>query len=121
MPRGGATQSVLHQSLVVAIRDYIRARRGFCLKYFAGGLGAKKGMPDFLVALPIPGSSLAAFVGIEAKTGAAVLNDDQEKVRAELEAAHILYLVIHSPEELESALLNAGLIDSPALTARLFG
>ena len=120
MPRGGATQSELHQALVVAIRDYIRVRRGFCLKYFAGGIGAKKGMPDFLVALPIPGSPLAAFVGIEAKTGAAVLNDDQVKVRAELEAAHVLYLVVHSPEELEASLMQAGLIDAPALTARMF-
>lgn len=111
----GGNQSYLHGCLIKAIRDYIKARGGWPLKYFAGGLGALAGAPDFFCAVPIPGTDLAAFVAIEAKTGDAVLNTSQQRVRREMEACQVLYIVAHSADDVEAALLDAGLIEAPAL------
>lgn len=100
------------------MRTYIVRRGGWILKYFAGGLGNRRGMPDFLVAMPIPGARLAAFVAIEVKTGNAHLDKGQRDVKAELEAARVLYIVARCVDDVEEALLGAGLVESPALLIR---
>lgn len=128
----GATQSTLHKALVKDVAKYVKDCGGFTYKVFGGAFGAA-GMPDFICGLPhvvkrwspdgspAGGYRLAALVAIECKTGAAVLNPAQMKKRADIQQCGAHYLVIHSVEELEAALLAAGLLAAPTLTERLFG
>lgn len=127
----GATQSTLHKALVKDVAKYVKERGGFTYKVFGGAFGAA-GMPDYLCGLAsaesrqyIDGSianGLYAFlVAIECKTGAAILNPAQVKKRAEMERCGVLYLVVHSVEELERALLDAGVLSAPTLAERMFG
>lgn len=110
----GGNQSELHQSLVSTIRDYLKVKGAWFLKYYAGGLGTLAGAPDFFAALPIPGIALAAFVAIEAKTGDATLNAAQRVVKADMERAGVLYIVATCIEDVDLALLEAGLVESPS-------
>jgi hypothetical protein len=56
------------------------------------------------------------YVGVELKTGTAVLSQGQRRDRDEVAAAGGLWLEIHSVEELEHALLASGLIEQGLLT-----
>lgn len=109
------TRGVNHAELVKQVKTYVEAHGGWILKYFAGGIGAKPGMPDFIAGFPIPHLPFAAFLGIECKTGTATLNDKQVKIRTEMRAARITYFEVRSIEDLEGALLHAGLLETPSL------
>lgn len=54
-------------------------------------------------------------VCIDAKTGKAVLTDGQEEQRFLWERAGALFIIAHTPEDVETALLDAGLIDARSI------
>lgn len=102
------TRGVNHASLMLALRDYLRVRGAWELKV-AGGAYQKPGAPDFVCCIK------GRFLACEGKTGSATLTPAQVREKRAIEHSGGLYVVAHTVDDLESALLDAGLIDSPAL------
>jgi hypothetical protein len=107
MPAGG-NHSATHSQVRGTIVEYLFARGG-CALPLLGGLGIRRGSPDIIGA--IGGRSLA----IEVKTGAAVCTARQLYEQGRWRRGGALVLVVHSVDEVEAALLDAGLVDAPAL------
>lgn len=116
----GATQSTLHKALVKDVAKYVKSRGGWVFKVYGGAFGAT-GCPDFFCGLPIERfpNLPAVLLGLECKTGAATLNPSQLKVKAEMEKARIVYIVVHDVVGLEEALLAARLITTRTLQRKL--
>ena len=121
MPRGG-NQSDAHSCLIASVRDYLKVRGAFVYKVWGNAFG-KGGMPDSISALPVwlGGRRVAVWVAVECKTGSATLTKLQREVKAELEAAGVLYVVCRQLEDLEDALVDAGLVEYRALLVRRSG
>lgn len=100
----GGNQGDQHAALCQQVRDYLELRGGWVLKVWGGPM-MRAGCPDFLVCLR------GLLVGVEVKTGAAVLSRVQQRERDALVAAGAVYVVVRDIEGLETALLEAGLIE----------
>ena len=109
MPRGG-NHSTAHSQLVTDCITYVSYRGAWVLKIW-GNPFMRAGVPDVLVCLR------GRFVAIECKTGKADLEIKQVEERERLVDAGALYILARSLDDLEDALLTAGLVDSRALQA----
>ncbi len=105
-------QAAAHSELLKTIKQYVLMIGGYYLSVRAG-IGIVKGTPDLLCAIPVRRVGNARFVAIEAKTGAAVLRKDQKEQAAKITAAGGLHIVAHGLEDVEHALLDAGVISQP--------
>lgn len=99
----GSTQA--HSALCRTIVAYLQVRRAWVYRVL-GGVGSRAGVPDILAALPPSGR----LICIDAKTGNARLHAGQERERVALEAAGALFIVCRQLEDVENALLAAGLV-----------
>lgn len=97
-----ATRTATHTAHCQAIQQYMDLMGHYCVKNI-GGLGVRKGRPDFDCC--VRGRS----VFIEVKTGGGVLDSDQRKERARIETAGGLYIEARSVDDVEDALVEAGL------------
>lgn len=93
----------LHSAVCKAIADYVAYQGGYIVKNL-GGLGQRRGRPDFDACVG------GRFVGIEVKTGEGVLSREQMAERARIEAAGGLYIQAGSVDAVEAALLSEGLV-----------
>lgn len=114
------TRGVNHAELVRVVTDYLAAIGAWYFKA-AGGAYQVPGLPDLIGCLPpagLPaaerGMHAAEFFCVELKTGKADLTGKQREVREAIERACGLYILAHSVDEVEDALVAAGLT-----TARL--
>lgn len=107
MPRGG-NHSDAHGDLVKFVTDYLWARGGWCVKIW-GGPFQRPGLPDVLAVLA------GRFVAVEVKTGAAILDERQTEERRKLERAGALFVECRAPEDLEDALVEAGVVEGRAM------
>lgn len=105
----GGNQSEAHSGLVKSASDYILYRGGWIYKVW-GSAFSRKGVPDLL------GCYAGRLIAIECKTGKAVLDRYQQHEREKLERAGALYVLCRQVEDLERALVAAGLCE-PALLA----
>lgn len=110
MPAGG-NRSDRHSAECLAIEQYLALRGAWHLRV-RGGLGQRRGVPDILACLG------GIMIAVEVKTGSARLTLQQEQQRDGLEHAGAIYILAHSVEDVEQALLAADLVDSPALWPR---
>jgi hypothetical protein len=114
-PRADRTQQ--HSSLLRACEEYIRLHGGWTLR-IAGGVAMRRGAPDVVAVLRQPQTGEGAMVVIEAKTGKGRLTGAQEQERARWEDAGAVYCECRSLDDLETALLDAGLIAERSLWPR---
>lgn len=105
-------RSAPHSQLLKTIREYIQTIGGYEVNVL-GGIGARVGVPDLLCAVPVRRYGPARFVAIEAKTGTGVLSAKQRLERDKVIAARALHIEAHSLEDIEHALLSAGIIERP--------
>jgi len=99
-----------HSDLVAFCLDYLRSQGAWVLKV-AGGLGIRRGTADILAGLrPAPAARYAILIGIEAKTGTGRLSQAQRREQESMARAGVLYIVVRCPEDLERALVDAGLV-----------
>lgn len=103
----GQDRTKTHNAICAAIREYIRRQGGWCEKFSGGGFNPP-GIPDLLACLPTSGLR-GVLVAIEVKTGAAVLNANQERMKAKMGAADAIWITAHSLDEVEACLVAAGL------------
>lgn len=108
MAARGGNQSDLHKSLLGFVTGYITSRGGWCYKVW-GGPFSRPGIPDCLACVG------GRMVACEIKTGNAVLDPRQKEERRKLEASGALYVECRVSEDIEDALLAAGLIDAPSI------
>lgn len=99
----GSTQA--HSALCRTIVEYLQVRRAWVFRVL-GGVGQRPGVPDILACLPPSGR----LVAIDAKTGRARLSARQEGQKEALEAAGAIFVVARSLDDVEEALLAAGLV-----------
>jgi hypothetical protein len=100
-----------HRNLVKSCLDYLQYSGAWVFKV-AGGIGQKPGVPDILAVLK------GRFVAVECKTGKGKLNPNQAIQCEELRRAEAIVIVCRCPEDLESALVAAGLV-LPSLLGRV--
>jgi len=105
-----------HSALLRFCRDYIALQHGWQAKLVSQGM-QRAGLPDLLCCLPGP-CGAGHMVGVEVKTGSARLTVSQQREREAIERAGGLYVVVRTPEGLEAALLEAGLVSTALLRAR---
>jgi Holliday junction resolvase len=111
MPRGG-NRSALHTATCHAIEKYLASRGAWHFRV-RGGLGQRRGVPDILAVLG------GWAVAVEVKTGVAPrLTAQQEEQRRGLEHAGAVYILARSVDDVEAALLSAGLVEAPSLVRR---
>ena len=102
MPVGGNTSDA-HSALVRLCIDYLQVQGAWVYKVH-GGLGSRPGVPDLLCCLR------GRLIGLECKTGRARLSAAQLVEADDLRRAGALALEIRRIDDLEDALLDAGLI-----------
>jgi hypothetical protein len=110
MPRGGDQQTA-HAAVLRAVQDYLIVRGAWQCKIW-GSMMMRAGLPDVLAILH------GRAIGIECKTGNAVLSVRQQAERAAIERAGGLFIIVHVIEDLEDTLLQAGIVDVPILLVR---
>lgn len=98
----GGNQAATHSALARAIVQYLGWAGAWVFRVH-GGLGQRAGCPDILACLS------GRLVGVEVKTGAAVLSPTQQAERSEIERAGGLFVEARSLEDVEQALVGAGL------------
>jgi hypothetical protein len=91
-----------HSAVCKAIADYVAYQGGYIVKNL-GGLGQRRGRPDFDACVR------SKFVAIEVKTGEGVLSRDQQAERERIIAAGGLYIQAETVDDVEEALLAEGL------------
>lgn len=106
----GGDNTTEHQAVVFACRLYLYARSAWFLKV-AGGYFQRAGIPDLLACLPPAGR----LVAVEVKTGGAVLTTTQAEERLDLMEAGALYVLAHGVQDLEDALVEAGIVNDRIL------
>jgi hypothetical protein len=97
-----ANRAAPHTALCKAIESYILWCGGYIVKNL-GGLGVRRGRPDFDACIR------GKFVAIEAKTGSGELGPDQVKERNRLEIAGAIYIEARSVDDVEKRLIAEGL------------
>jgi Holliday junction resolvase len=105
----GGDRSSQHSQLLRAIVQFI-AWHGGHVQRVPGGVMTHDA-PDIIAAIR------GRCVCVDGKTGKAVLTKGQEEQRVLWERAGALYIVARQVEDVEDALLAAGLIDAPAIVA----
>lgn len=109
----GQDRTKTHNAICAAIRGYIRLQGGWCEKFSGGGFNPP-GIPDLLACLPGRGGwqvrPVGVLVAIEVKTGSAVLNANQERMKAKLEASRAIWITAHDLQSVEDCLVAAGLV-----------
>lgn len=104
-----------HSRLTAACASYLIWCNAWVFRV-RGGLGQRAGTPDILACVPPSGR----LVAVECKTGAGRLSRAQQRERSGLENAGAVYCLARSLDDLERALLDAGLLATPRLV-ELFG
>lgn len=97
-----------HADVLLQTQQYLALRGAWRFKVW-GNMMTRKGVPDLLCCMA------GQMVAIEIKVGRDALRPDQKREKLALEAAGALYIIAASVDDVEAALLTAGLIDSPAL------
>jgi hypothetical protein len=103
----GGNHSASHSELLATCASYLRWHGGHTLRIL-GGVGTRKGSPDLVAALA------GRFICVDAKTGKAELDEHQQAEKDAYERAGALFVVVRRPEDLEDALVAAGLV-TPAI------
>jgi hypothetical protein len=124
-----ANHTVNHTALAGQVAEYLQLRGAWVLRV-RGGLGQRRGVPDVLACFPerrwIPHTrgefiDQGIFVAAEVKTGRGRLTRDQERERDALRKAGGVWVEVRRLDDLETALLEAGLITSRVLWPRQEG
>lgn len=109
-------RGVNHAALVRLVTDYLDCLPHCWYAKIVGGPLQRPGLPDIIAAIgPVgmpaaeDGMHAAEFVAIELKTGSAVLNAAQQRERERIERAGGLYILAHRVDDVEAALVGAGL------------
>lgn len=108
-------RGVNHAALLRLVTDYLSCLPHCWYAKIAGGPLQRPGLPDLIAAIgPVDLTAghvqhAAEFVAIELKTGSAVLTATQQRERERIERAGGLYILAHSVDEVEAALVGAGL------------
>jgi hypothetical protein len=108
VPRGG-NQGDLHASRLQVIREYLQWHHAYEVK-IAGGPFQRASLPDIFAAMPIPGTTLAAFVVVEVKTGTGELTEGQAEECAKIAAAGGIVIVTDTVDDVEARLIAEGLV-----------
>ena len=95
--KAGGNRGVAHNALVRLIMAYLELQGAWVLKV-AGGAYQRPGVPDILCGLQ------GRLVGIEVKTGSAVLSTSQHLQRVALERAGAVFVEARSLEDVIEAL-----------------
>lgn len=101
--RSPRRRGVNHAALLQLVRAYLQCIPGCYVRKIAGGMGQLP-MSDLVCCIA------GRYVGVELKTGTAVLSEGQRRDRDEVRAAGGVWLEVRSVDELEEALLAAGLL-----------
>lgn len=106
----GGNHSANHSLLVRSVIEYLRINRAWTFKVM-GGLGQKPGVCDVIATIK------GRTIGVECKTGRARLSAAQLIETASMREAGALVIECRQLEDLEDALVDAGLV-SPSLYRR---
>jgi len=101
----GGNHSASHSELLATCESFLRWHGGHPLR-LPGNAMMRRGSPDIVCCLR------GRFIALDAKTGKAVMDENQERERAAYERAGGLFVVVRSPEDLEDALMAAGLVEA---------
>jgi hypothetical protein len=107
----GADRAASHTALARAVSEYL-ALCGAWVFRVHGHLGQQRGIPDTLACLH------GRLVAVEVKTGKGQLSAVQTVQRQMLEGAGAVYCECRQLEDVEDALLDAGLIVERSLWPR---
>lgn len=92
-----------HTQLCKAIEEYILWQGGYIVKNI-GGLGCRRGRPDFDATLK------GRSVYIEVKTGTGELSRDQKREKNRIDSAGAIYIEARSVEDVEDRLVKEKLV-----------
>ena len=112
-PTRGGNRSVAHSAVVRVIVDYLLVRKAWVLKVH-GGAYQRPGVPDILACLRpqaqqvVSGDGWGVLLAIEVKTGRAVLSRAQEEERTRVDQAGGYFILAHSVDDVEAALVRSG-------------
>jgi hypothetical protein len=117
----GGNHSETHTALLKACEDYLRLHGAWTFRVH-GHLGQRVGVPDLLACLPTIGGfwhvgRVGHLIAVEVKTGRGRLTAIQERERDALQQVYAVWVLVRRLEDLEDALLNAGLIAERAIVA----
>ena len=109
-----ADHSAGHTALQSDIVRYIEACGGWVCN-LAGSKYQRAGLPDLIGFLWHPVSRVPVFFAIEVKTGTGKLRADQKAIRDEIVQCKGIFVEARSLDQVEDALLAAGLVLPPLL------
>lgn len=112
----GGNHSANHNLLVRSVIEYLRINRAWTFKVM-GGLGQKPGVCDVIACIKDPKTGAGRIIGVECKTGRARLSAAQLIETASMREAGALVIECRQLEDLEDALVDAGLV-TPSLYRR---
>jgi hypothetical protein len=98
----GGNNSTAHSGLVKAVMDYLHISGAWVFKV-QGGLGQRAGVVDILAVLQ------GRAIGVECKTGRAVLSPSQQIEMAAMRKAGAIVVECRDLNDLEDALVGEGL------------
>jgi hypothetical protein len=117
----GGDRSETHTALLKTCEDYLRLHGAWTFRVH-GHLGQRVGVPDLLACLPTIGGfwhvgRVGHLIAVEVKTGKSTLSQVQHAEKEALSAVYAVYVECRRLEDLEAALLAAGLIATPSIVA----
>jgi hypothetical protein len=111
----GTNRSANHTALAGQVSEYL-ALHGAWVYRVHGHLGGRRGVPDVLACFPAlmldgphAGALMGYLVAVEVKTGRGALTRDQVRERDALRQAGAVWVEVRTLDDLEDALLAAGL------------